>query len=197
VNQRLQAIATLVGDARRVVDVGCEHGQLALLLQSDWVLGIDCRLHLLQAAPVRQPRLAADGLSALAAAEVVVCAGMGERNMAALLDQTALGCCRRLVLNPSPQPHTLRAELQARGWYCAAEDLVRSGDRYHVIIAAERGQEACQDEDARLVGPRLVEQRHPLLWPFLEDALRRRHQARGDSPEARFAAAASRLLDLA
>lgn len=191
-----------MGGARRVVDIGCEHGQLGALLAARGcrVIGIERRAALLRPPAYRgpAPRVLGDGPTCLApGAEVVVAAGLGERSLAAWLDHPLLTASRRLVLGPSPQPYRLRAELERHGWYCAAEDLVHSGGRFHVLIAAERGAEPSTEPDARLLGPRLVAGGHPLLRPWLEDLLRRRPHARGDSAETALLAAARRLLDLA
>ena len=195
---RMRAIARLVGSAQRVFDIGCGHQQLAAALPDRWVIAADRVPHIVADVGPRiaDGRLVADGLTALAATPgCVVCAGMGERAMAAWLQAPALVAAQRLVLNPSPQHYTLRAALAEAGWYCADEDLVYANGRYHVLIAAERGHEASTDQDALLIGPRLVELRHPLLPGFLADALQRRPHARGNSPEACFLHAARRCLD--
>lgn len=191
-----------MGAACRVVDLGCEHGLLGAILAARGcrVIGVERRPALLQRGVYRgpAPRVVGDGFACLAAAgEVAVMAGMGERVIAAHLAAPALGGCRRLVLNPSPQPYTLRTALVAHGWRCVEEDLVRAGGRFHVCIAAERGPEVEPDPDRRLLGPRLFERDHPALRAYLEDLIARRPQAAGEGPEAAFVAAARRQLDLA
>jgi len=196
---RMRAVAALVAEDGPIFDIGCGHDQLHRLLPQRRIVASDLRPALVAALPHKgAARLVADGPGALAAAPgTVVCAGLGEGRIASWLAHPALSATRRLVLNPSPQPYRLRHDLAAAGWYCAAEDLVHSGGRYHVIIAAERGRESCSDPAVAQVGPRLVESRHPLLWPWLRDCLRRRPRARKDSPETRFLEAARHCLDLA
>ena len=201
--ERLAAIAELIGDAQWVIDIGCEHGQLAPYLPDRRLIGVDRLPHVLDAAPAGMVGLAADCLHALSPVPgaALVFAGIGERSMIAWLDEHAahMAVAQCLVLCPSAVPYRLRPALNERGWYCAREVLVNHAGRWQVVIRAERGEEPEPDPDRRLLGPRMHAASPAQLVAYCEHQVAT-HGRVAQAPEpdpvvARWLAAAVRIVN--
>jgi tRNA (adenine22-N1)-methyltransferase len=132
-----------------------------------------------------------DGLKPLLPGEanLLVIAGMGGVKMMEILEASpsVLPPVRRLILQPLGAAVTLRHWLLEHGWQLTAEDLVLEDGRFYLIIVAEphvasrqQGDHAGQaavavqglsEEQLLEIGPKLLEEKHPLLVPFLEKQL--------------------------
>ncbi len=199
---RLDTVAALVPpDARAVADVGYDHGQLLLALATrapaarligvERQPGLDARFRARHAAALG-PAMArvdlrlGDGLSALSPgeADVLVCAGLGERTLTAWLAGSQGGrasvrdAARRIVLCPADYRGLMRPAANALGWRVADERIAWDAGRYYEVVALEPGAEPDPDPLARLFGPRLFERGDPWLVPWLRDLERRFARAR-------------------
>lgn len=122
-----------------------------------------------------------DGLQPLkpGEADVIVIAGMGGVKIKDILAASpdVLKSARRLVFQPQSAAGCLRRWLLENNWSLVDEDLVLEGGRFYVIIVAEPrpfdSSDAGSEDDQLLeIGPRLVEKRHPLLVPFLQEKMK-------------------------
>jgi tRNA (adenine22-N1)-methyltransferase len=116
---------------------------------------------------------AGNGLAALKPADgidTVVLAGLGGRAIARLLDAAPWGSLSviRLVLQPRSELGLTRGWLSEHGWRLAAERLTEERGRFHVTLAAVRGNDvdlyadlALSREDLLTAGPLLTRSRSP------------------------------------
>ena len=187
---RLSAVAALVPSGCRAADIGSDHAYLAMAL---WQAGKVSRMiaadkhegpcraaqRTLAAAglsadiPVRQ----GDGLSVLAPGEVdTVCiAGMGGALIAAILAAASkvVERLQRLVLQPMNDAPLLRRWLYEHDWHLAAETLAEADGRLYEILAAEPGAAPLPEPGLLLIGPRLWEQKPPLLPKHIAGLLKK------------------------
>lgn len=183
-DDRLSALAELVGEARQVADIGADHGRLALSLlqaQSDRrvlvsdisAASLDKARRLLLGAPERERTVfvVADGLDALSAmpdTDAIVIAGMGARLIQRILSQgkEKIGGAA-LCLQPSRDAHFLRAWLQENCFALEAEKLVHAAGRYYVLLKARHGLRTCYTEKELFLGPLLCTQKPTLFAEYL------------------------------
>jgi tRNA (adenine22-N1)-methyltransferase len=161
---RLEAIAVAIAPGARVADVGSDHGKLASWLAASgraaYCLATE-ETEALLARVARPPadapwarRLAfrsGDGLAAIRPEDridTIVLAGLGGRTITRLLG--GVGALRlpalRLVLQPRSEVVSTRRWLSENGWCLIAERITVERNRFHLTVAAERG------DDARLYG---------------------------------------------
>lgn len=182
---RLQAVAALLGNYRRVADIGSDHAYLPvwLILQDkvDFAVAGEVQAGPLAAAS-RTVRDAAmeqcvdvrlgDGLAVLNPGEVeaVVIAGMGGAAICGILSRSPEIVDRlcRIVCQPMTGAAGLRLWLQANGWQIIAEELVWEDGRLYEILAAEQGQIEAFDDLLLEIGPLLWQRRHPYLSEQLD-----------------------------
>ncbi len=107
--------------------------------------------------------------------EVVVIAGLGGRSISRIL----LACRDKwdwfesLVLQPMQESSLLRRWLLAHGMSLFSERLVRDGKRIYEIMAVRRGRQQVQNPVFFDLGPCLIQQRDPLLAPFIQQKINR------------------------
>lgn len=182
---RLSAIAGLIPAGSVVVDVGTDHARLPVYLVRSGICPRALATEI-NRQPWQRARAAVaeaglsdkiavrlgDGLAPLrpGEADVAVLAGMGGGTICRIL-QTAppgvLAGLQRLVLQPMADVGALRLFLAQTGYALVREELVEEGGQLYPVLAAGPGQEPCTDRLLLELGPRLYEQRHPLLAHWL------------------------------
>lgn len=177
---RLKAIGDFVMPGNIVADIGTDHAYLPIYLIEQGITqtALACDVHLgpYNAAKraVRQAGLEeriavrlGDGLTVLAPgeAETVVIAGMGGATMVDILTgkPEVTVAVKQLVLQPMNAAKNLRLWLVESGWEIVQEDLVFDEGRLYEIICAGPGKQTFVEEIFYEVGPKLWENRHPLL----------------------------------
>lgn len=185
-------LANMVTPGSRVADVGCDHGFLSVYLVQKGicprVIAMDVRSGPLSAAREHigasglgayiETRLS-DGLRELNSgeADTVICAGMGGRLMARILEESlekAKGM-RELILQPQSQIKEFRQFLRGAGFQITDEDMVREEENYYFAMRAVPGEtEKGTDEGAAFdralcdrFGEKLLSGKHPLLGQYL------------------------------
>ena len=207
---RLAALAEAIVPGSRVADVGSDHGKLPLWLAASgraaYCLATEETAALLlrvARAPAEAPwakRLdyrAGDGLAAVHPGDridTIVLAGLGGRTIARLLDapQAESLTPRRLVLQPRSEPALTRLWLSKHRWRPVAERLTEQCGRFHLTLAAERGDdddlyghETLSREDLLAAGPLLVRSSSPemgRLWRLERDRLTSILEGSGSGP---------------
>ena len=152
-SDRLRMLARMVTPGRRVADVGCDHGFLAIYLVQEeisaFVIATDVRKGPLSAAREHvaaqglgayiETRLS-DGLKELGPEEVdtVVCAGMGGRLMKRILTESLDKAMqlKELVLQPQSELQEFREFLRNTGFCIADEDMVLEEGKYYFALRA-------------------------------------------------------------
>ncbi len=182
---RLRTVAGLIGNYRRVADIGSDHAYLPvwLILQdkADFAVAGEIQPGPLEAASrtVGEAALGdsvavrlGDGLAVLQPGEVetVVIAGVGGKVIRGILARSPEIVQRlsRIVCQPMTGAAGLRRWLQENGWMIVAEELVCDEGRLYEVLAAEPGLSEPSAELLQEVGPLLWQQRHPLLAAQLD-----------------------------
>lgn len=188
---RLAAIADAIAPGSRVADVGSDHGLLPLWLAANgraaYCLATEKSAELLLRVarpPAHAPWAkllgyrAGDGLEALHPGDridTIVLAGLGGRTIVRLLDTPRFlsPSLVRLVLQPRSEFDRTRIFLSDRGWRPVAERLSFDRGRFHLTLAAERGDDGdlygdtmLSREDLLTAGPLLARSRSPELSRF-------------------------------
>jgi tRNA (adenine22-N1)-methyltransferase len=211
---RLAALAELVPAGSIVADIGTDHAYLPIYLVQER----NCRRVVasdINPGPLGQARetVAAfnclhkidlrlgDGLQVLReddGIDTVVIAGLGGRNIAALLDEgkEKLRQVRRLVLQPMQEAAALRLYLAGHGFALLQEALVLEGRRLYEIILAGPGREEETDPFRLAVGPRLLEGQPPLLVRLLREKMRRLKAVRSSLQKARYDAGREKIREV-
>ena len=111
-----------------------------------------------------------DGLDGLQAgeADVVLIAGMGGPLTVRILaaGEEKLSGVKALVLQPQSEIGDVRRYLSMHGWRILRENMVLEDGKYYPMMEAERGQEPLSRLQLQY-GPRLLEERHPVLLQYL------------------------------
>jgi tRNA (adenine22-N1)-methyltransferase len=183
---RLAALAEAIAPGSRVADVGSDHGLLPLWLAANGRAAYCLATEETEALLMRVARPPAgapwalriafrsgDGLAAVRPEDLidtVVLAGLGGRTIVRLLGGVgAFGSLpSRLVLQPRSEHLSVRAWLSENGWRPISERLTLERNRFHLTLAAERGDDAdlyrdpaLAREDLLAAGPLLVRRPTP------------------------------------
>ena len=210
--ERLRAIAGLVGDFRRLADIGSDHAYLPvwLILQgkADFVIAGEIQQGPLEAARRTITEMAledciearlGDGLAVVRPGEidVIVIAGMGGASIRGILERSPLvvGKLSRIVCQPMTGAAGLRRWLLEHGWLIDAEELVMEDGRLYEVVAAKPGIAAVPEDLLLEVGPLLWQNRHPLLTEQIERLLQQ-YQSRVNAMQHSSALAVVRQMQL-
>ena len=182
-SERLQAVCALCPRGECLVDIGTDHGYVPVTLVEEGIVNravaMDVRKGPLSraAASVREAGLSdriclrlSDGLDGLQAgeADVVLIAGMGGPLTVRILaaGEEKLSDVKALVLQPQSEIGDVRRYLSMHGWRILRENMVLEDGKYYPMMEAERGQEPLSRLQLQY-GPRLLEERHPVLLQYL------------------------------
>lgn len=181
IDQRLRAIAEFVPQGAKLADIGTDHAYLpsallkeqkiAFAIASD-VAAAPCKVAkttlamqgVSSKAEVRQ----GDGLKVLQPGEcdTIVMAGMGGTTIMEIMSaspEVARGA-KLLILQPMIAADKVRQYLVANGFGIVAEELVEDGKYlYEIIVASPQEPIVPADELGYLIGPKLLQMKHPLL----------------------------------
>lgn len=182
---RLLTLANNVPNGAKVADIGTDHAYLPIYLMEQEIaaqaVGSELNPGPYQAA-LKAVAMAGlkelidvrngNGLETIEPGEVdtVVIAGMGAGTIIEILTNRpkVVAQLRRLVLQPMIGSAQLRKWLGEAGWQIIKEDLVEDDHRIYEVIVAEPGQEQVTDDIEFELGPRLLEQGHPLMQRHLQ-----------------------------
>ena len=173
----------MLSEGECLVDIGTDHGYVPVTLVEEGIVNravaMDVRKGPLSraAASVREAGLSdrislrlSDGLDGLQAgeADVVLIAGMGGPLTVRILAAGAekLSGVKALVLQPQSEIGDVRRYLSMHGWRILRENMVLEDGKYYPMMEAERGQEPLSRLQLQY-GPRLLEERHPVLLQYL------------------------------
>lgn len=151
---RLQAVADMVTEGRRVADIGCDHGYVSIYLCKEKrcpkVIAMDVKKGPLERARVNIDRYGlsdyieirlSDGTSALQKGEVdtLLLSGMGGRLTIKILEQglKRLGQFSELILQPQSEIFLVRAFLRQQGIEIVDENIVLEDGKFYPMIKAQ------------------------------------------------------------
>ena len=215
-SERLTAIAEMVTEGNRLVDVGCDHGYLPvyLMLQhkipgaiaTDVGKGPLARAqeHIAQyhMEAYIETRLC-NGLSEIRSDEgdTLVIAGMGGPLMERILSEGrhALPGFQELILQPqSDIPHFRRFVMQ-NGYQIVQEEMILEDGKFYPIMKVvqyEGEQPAVWSREEEMFGRLLLERKHPVLKLYLERELRIRSEISAQLESASGDAAKKRRMEV-
>ena len=215
-SERLTAIAEMVTEGNRLVDVGCDHGYLPvyLMLQhkipgaiaTDVGKGPLARAqeHIAQyhMESYIETRLC-NGLSEIRSGEgdTLVIAGMGGPLMERILNEGrhALPGFQELILQPqSDIPHFRRFVMQ-NGYQIIQEEMILEEGKFYPIMKAvqyEGEGSAVWSREEEMFGRLLLERKHPVLKLYLERELRIRSEISAQLESASGDAAKKRRMEV-
>ncbi len=198
ISKRLKYIADFVLQGSKLADIGTDHAYiptyLALNERIDFAIASDIAKGPCEAArctinkenlqneiEVRQ----ADGLQGIDAGEVdtVVIAGLGGRTIIDILKdgKEQLSTVQNLILQPMVQTNAVRQWLIDNCWAIAKEELVFEDDYIYQIIFAQKTPNVSRLSKLQLeIGPRLMENKHPLLNKHIQNIIKQ-HKLACDS----------------
>lgn len=181
---RMMSIVNYINPGSVVADIGTDHGLIPVYLVREGlasrVIAADINQGPLDTARknVFEAGLAdhislrlGDGLEILqpGEADTVIIAGMGGGTISGILarGQSIQISLKQLVVQPMVDSGQLREWLVSNGWKIAGEDIIKEDQRLYEVISAVRGCETSQNSLLTFIGPRLFEQKHPLLPELL------------------------------
>lgn len=213
---RLSAIAEMVTEGSRLVDVGCDHGYLPVYLvlnrRIPSAIAMDVRKGPLSRAKEHleeyglgeyiETRLS-DGLHGLKTGEgdTLVIAGMGGPLMEKILTEgeTVLGGFRELILQPQSDIPHFRHFLVENGWNIIEERMILEDGKFYPMMKAVRksGEEpAAYSKMEEWFGKLLLEQRDPVLKQYLERELKIRMEILKKLENAPASSAGERIKEI-
>lgn len=209
---RLSAIAEMVTEGNRLVDVGCDHGYLPVYLvlnqKIPGAIAMDVRKgpllraqnHIAEYGLTQyiETRLS-DGLEQLRPEEgdTLVIAGMGGPLMERILTEGAgvLGGFRELILQPQSDVPHFRRFIREKGYEIVQEEMILEEGKFYPMMKAVPGEKEAMlpySREEEAFGKLLLRKRHPVLKLYLERELRIRgeilnklKEAPGDSARRR------------
>lgn len=215
-SERLTAIAEMVTEGNRLVDVGCDHGYLPvyLMLQHKIPRAIATDVgkgpltraqeHIAQyhMEAYIETRLC-NGLSEIRSGEgdTLVIAGMGGPLMERILSEGrhALPGFQELILQPqSDIPHFRRFVMQ-NGYQIIQEEMILEDGKFYPIMKAvpyEGERPAVWSRAEEMFGRLLLERKHPVLKLYLERELRIRSEISAQLESASGDAAKKRRMEV-
>lgn len=193
---RLSAIAEMVTEGSRLVDVGCDHGYLPVYLVLNHkipsAVAMDVRKGPLSRAQEHlqeyslgkyiETRLS-DGLLALKPGEgdALVIAGMGGPLMEKILTEgeAVLESFQELILQPQSDIAHFRHFIREKGWEIIRENIILEDGKFYPMMKAVKASGRVMPPYTReeeWFGKLLLEQYHPVLEQYLQRELRLREE---------------------
>ncbi len=193
---RLSAIADMVTEGNRLVDVGCDHGYLPVyLIQQKKIpsaIAMDVRKGPLSRAQEHisqygleeyiSTRLS-DGLAGLVAGEgdTLVIAGMGGPLMERILTdgKSVRDSFSELILQPQSDIPHFRRFIQSEGWVIVEEKMVEEDGKFYPMMRvvlegkqekdfSETGMNSNSYTLQEAFGKFLLEEKNPVLYRYLQ-----------------------------
>ncbi|MDD2435269.1 MAG: class I SAM-dependent methyltransferase [Bacilli bacterium] len=177
-SKRLKAIADLVDDGIKVIDVGCDHALLDIYLTLNkqvQCIATDISSHVIKNAEnnIKKYNLSdqitlikTDGLNDIEVTDVdtVIMAGMGKQTILKILKGYQFN---HLIIQSNRDLDLLRKEISDQGYTIINEEIVYERKKYYVIIKFKKGS-ADYDELDYLLGPIIRLKKRAIDQQYLE-----------------------------
>lgn len=183
ISKRITEIIKLIPEARRVADIGTDHGILPIALAEsnryDEIIATDISRESLEKLviklnenPYNIQTIVSDGLKGLVEPypEVVIISGMGSRLIIKILEESkeVAKSIDTFIFQPNTTVDELRLYLHESGFIIVDEKCVYENNRYYNIIKASRGEEKYTLESHYKYGKILLECKDSNLKSVLE-----------------------------
>lgn len=184
-SKRLHAVAQLACEAKKIADVGTDHGYIPIYLMEEGgvesALAMDINKGPLERAKENirmhglekkiETRLS-DGVAELrpGEADTVVIAGMGGALTVQILREGSevLSEVETLVLQPQSELEMVRRYLHSSGYYITQEDMEEEDGKYYPMMKVRHGMSQPWKDFEYKYGKFLISQQNPVLAEFLE-----------------------------
>lgn len=210
---RLRAVASMVTEGSRLVDVGCDHGYLPIFLllnkKIPSAIAMDVRKGPLASAKenIREFGLEnyieirlSDGLKQLEKGEgdSLTIAGMGGPLMKKILleGEEVLEGFSELILQPQSEIGEFRRFLSGWGYKIVQEDMILEDGKFYPMMKAVPGSMEGWTEIDLKYGKFLLESKNSVLWEFLQREERLNRAILERLRESRSAHARERLIEV-
>lgn len=189
ISERLKTAAGLIGDGKRLADVGTDHGYVPIYLMEQGRIPCAIAMDINRGPLARaeehirrfgmesyiQTRLS-DGVAALGAGEAdcILIAGMGGGLVIHILESGS-GVCQsvsELVLQPQSELARVRSFLDENGYVVETEEMVKEDGKYYPMMRVhyEPSAKESSPKDKEIFyryGRFLLEKKHPVLYDYL------------------------------
>lgn len=184
-SKRLSAVADFVTPGGCLVDVGTDHGYVPIALlekkKISSAIAMDVNKGPLERAKEHiaqyhmgdyiETRLS-DGLHALQKGEgdSLLIAGMGGGLTVRILSEgeELLSGFQELILEPQSDIDRVRTWLLEHGFFLAQENFIEEDGKYYPILRAVPGKKETLKKEELFYGPRLLEDKNPVLLEYLQ-----------------------------
>lgn len=193
---RLCAIADMVTEGNKLVDVGCDHGYLPVYLllnkKIPGAVAVDVRKGPLSRAEehISQYGLEAyietrlsDGLSAVKPGEgdTLVIAGMGGPLMERILTEgkEVRETFLEMILQPQSDIPHFRHFIRKEGWEIVKEEMILEDGKFYPVMKVHPADKENMEKwtkEEEMFGKYLLMRKHPVLKKYLERELRIRNE---------------------
>ncbi len=182
-NNRLQAVAALVDNNKKIIDIGCDHAHLSIyLMQTKTPLKMIASdinegplLHAKE--NIKKYKLEDKIKTKLGSGiepiendiDTIIISGMGGLNMIGILKYQPYKYknVSTIILSPNSDTSILRKEICKLGFYIKDELLVKEKNIIYPVIKFERGKRKYQYRDY-LFGPVLIEKCDQLFMEYIQ-----------------------------
>jgi len=183
-SKRLTAIASMIPENRRVIDVGCDHALLDIYLtlnNKNKCVASDINTNVLKktkemislySLETEIEVIKSDGVEDinLKDDDIVVIAGMGTSTILHIVNQKDIN---HLIVQSNNDLEILRTEMTKNNYKVVEETVVLEKEIYYVIIKFERGNEFYSKEEL-IFGPKLIKQDDVIVKDYFLDLLKKK-----------------------
>ncbi|MBQ6654158.1 MAG: SAM-dependent methyltransferase [Erysipelotrichaceae bacterium] len=187
ISKRIRKIASLIGNEESVLDIGCDHGYLAMQLRQNGnsarIICCDNKIGPLNNA--RKNLIAYDGIEYVLGngaekiaetVDTVVMSGLGYKTVIGIItaSRAYFDSCGRMIIQINTCQDQLRRWLTENGFLIADEQMVYDY-KYYQIMDVRKGEQKLSEMEIRY-GPVLLERRDKTFISYLHDRIENRRR---------------------
>lgn len=185
VSSRLKAIAEMVRDEEKIIDIGCDHALLDIYLIENKsklkIIASDIHEKALETAKknVEKHKLdkkiklrLGDGLSVVKSGEVetIIMSGMGYQTIMKILKNGNLEDIHSIIIQSNTDVVKLRKSIIKLGFLIEEEALVKDKNIIYTVIRFERGKDKYSYEEIYF-GPMILRNKDDLFYEYYNKKL--------------------------
>lgn len=185
ISERLKTVASFVTEGMKVADIGTDHAYVPIYLikkkRIHSALAMDigagplkrARDHIAEQGLTEKIEIRlSNGFSAFQKgdAQSVVIAGLGGELMIQILTlgKTVISEVSEFILSPHSEIHKVRIFLMEQGFSIEKETMLQEDGIYYTILKAVYGVGDYRTEPELWYGKRMLEEKHPVLYTYLQ-----------------------------
>lgn len=181
-NKRIQTIANLIGNDKSVIDIGCDHGYLALALREkgndQLIICCDEKIGPLNNAKSNLYKYddieyyCTDGVRNIdEQAQIAVLAGMGHNTVIHILSssESYFRKCEKIIIQVNQIVEAMRRYLSENDYKITNEVLVKDY-KYYEILVVENGKQHLTEREIEY-GPIFLKDKNELFREFYQHKL--------------------------